>query len=461
VQYLTIWDLVLTPFYLIILSLIARRYRDKKYPKGHPLRRYFLPGLYVKFAGVLFIALIYQYYYEGGDTYNFYYGSKIINSSLNESIDTWINLIARSSQNNNPALYSYTSQLYWYNEPASYTVSSIGAVLGLFNGTAYIPISLLFASLAYTGIWAMFKTFANIYPHLHKKLAIAFLFIPSTVIWGSAMFKDTICMFALGWMIYCTFRIFINRDFSLQNLLLLALSIYVLAVIKIYILMAFVPALMLWLLMTYSYKIKQQASRLLVNALFIAITIIGFLFGVNRFAKELGRYSLENVAKTSASTRGWITYASGDEGSAYSLGEFDPSLTGMVTKFPQAVVVTLFRPFIWESRKVIVLLSALEAMAFLYFTLRVIAKRKAGIFSSLKADPNLLFFLIFSLIFAFAVGISSYNFGALSRYKIPCLPFYAAFLLILYYNQKPTKAGKLVSVQQIAKPRQTSRFETL
>jgi hypothetical protein len=51
-------------------------------------------------------------------------------------------------------------------------------------------------------------------------------------------------------------------------------------------------------------------------------------------------------------------------------------------------------------------------------------------------DPNLSFFLVFSLIFAFAVGVSSYNFGALSRYKIPCLPFYAAFLIILYYDDK-------------------------
>jgi hypothetical protein len=41
------------------------------------------------------------------------------------------------------------------------------------------------------------------------------------------------------------------------------------------------------------------------------------------------------------------------------------------------------------------------------------------------------------LIFAFAVGISSYNFGALSRYKIPCLPFYALGLVLVYYKNRP------------------------
>ncbi|HRA12632.1 MAG TPA: hypothetical protein PKX31_13225, partial [Chitinophagaceae bacterium] len=46
------------------------------------------------------------------------------------------------------------------------------------------------------------------------------------------------------------------------------------------------------------------------------------------------------------------------------------------------------------------------------------------------------FCLVFTLIFAFAVGISSYNFGTLSRYKIPCLPFYAVALIVIFYKNK-------------------------
>ena len=215
-QYLTTWDLVLTPIYLLILVSIAKWMRDRKYPKGHPLRRYYLPGLYVKFGGAIFIALIYQYYYEGGDTYNFYSHSRIINSALDNSISNWLQLLIRRSPDSNPALYPFTSQMEWYNDPSSYTVSVIGALFGLLNGTSYMPIALLFAFFSFTGIWAMYRTFANLYPRLHKELAIAFLFIPSTFVWGSAMFKDTVCMFGLGWMVYTTFRIFVNRDFSFR-----------------------------------------------------------------------------------------------------------------------------------------------------------------------------------------------------------------------------------------------------
>ena len=451
-HYLTIWDFLLTPLYLLVLHFIAKRQRDKRYPPGHALRAYFLPGLWVKFGGAIFIALVYQFYYGGGDTFNFYRHSQVINSSLGDSFSTWAGLITHQSTSVNPELYEYVSQLPWYNDPASYAVAVIGAVFGLLSGTTYIPIALLFAYLSFTGIWAMYRTFVNLYPKLHKELAIAFLFIPSTFVWGSAMFKDTVCMFALGWMVYTTFRIFIHKDFSIKNLFLLALCFYLIAVIKIYILLAFLPALSLWLLLTYSHKIQQSALRWFVNLLFAGVTILGFYFISQSFAKEMNKYSLENVAKTAATTRGWIAYASGDEGSAYDLGVFDPSVTGMLTKFPQAVVVTLFRPFIWESGKVIVLLSGLEALAFLYLSLKVIVKRRGKVFSFLGKDPNLMFFLVFSFIFAFAVGISSYNFGALSRYKIPCLPFYAALLFVLLYYDKQPKAVARQRVRQTAQP---------
>ena len=277
-QYLTIWDLVLTPVYLLILVAIAKSQRDKRYPVGHPLRRYFLPGLYVKFGGVIFIALVYQFYYGGGDTFNFYTHSQIINSALDDSVSNWFQLLARTSPDTNPQLYKYAFQMEWYTDPASYMVAVIGAVFGLLNGTSYLPIALLFAYFSFTGVWAMFKTFANLYPKLHKELAIAFLFIPSTFVWGSAIFKDTVCMFGLGWMVYTTFRIFVNKDLSARNLFMLLLSFYLIAIVKLYILLAFLPALSLWLLLTYSHKIKTAGLRWVANLLFVAVTVGGFFF---------------------------------------------------------------------------------------------------------------------------------------------------------------------------------------
>jgi hypothetical protein len=144
-QHLTLWDLLLSPIYLLVLSAIARKMRDIRYPPGHALRRYFMPGLYVKFFGAVFIALIYQYYYGGGDTFNYFNHTKIINSALSDSFVTWFKLVTRQSVESNPELYQYASQMEWYYDPASYTVPALASVFSLVCGTNYIPIALCFA----------------------------------------------------------------------------------------------------------------------------------------------------------------------------------------------------------------------------------------------------------------------------------------------------------------------------
>jgi hypothetical protein len=433
-QNLTIWDLFLTPVYLIILSTLAKKQRDKRYPPGHPLRPFYLKGLYLKFFGAIMIGLVYQFYYKGGDTFNFYDHAEIINSSLERSIGIWFKLLTHQSPMGSPEIYNYSAPMVFYNDRSSYAVCIIAAILGLFNGTTYMPIALLFAYISYTGIWAMYRTFVDVYPIFYKELALAFLFVPSTFVWGSAIFKDTVCMFGLGWIVYSTFRIFIHRDLSVKNFVTLAFSFYLIAIIKVYILLSFLPALGLWLLMTYSKKVKSAAIRWVLNLSFIAIIIAGFFFAVKRFEEELSDYSLDKIAEKAQRTQEWITYISdATAGSTYNLGAFEPTPMGMLSKFPAAVTVTLFRPFIWEVNKPIVLLSGLEAFAFLFMTLSILFKR--GPFAMMKriiTDRTLVFFLIFTLIFAFAVGISTGNFGTLSRYKIPCMPFFAAFLLILY-----------------------------
>jgi hypothetical protein len=47
--------------------------------------------------------------------------------------------------------------------------------------------------------------------------------------------------------------------------------------------------------------------------------------------------------------------------------------------------------------------------------------------------------LVFAISFSFGVGVNSYNFGTLVRYKIPMMPFYVSGLYILrYYANKRT-----------------------
>ena len=48
------------------------------------------------------------------------------------------------------------------------------------------------------------------------------------------------------------------------------------------------------------------------------------------------------------------------------------------------------------------------------------------------SEPILLYAFVFSLLFAFGVGVAGTNFGALVRYKVPLMPFYLPMLFIVF-----------------------------
>lgn len=428
------------PFYVIIIYFIAYFVRTRYYPHNHPWRKYFLAGLTVKIIGAVVNGMLHHYYYGGGDTFNFFYHSRIINTALDESFVKWVNLLFHIPNYYDVDYYRYTSQLWWYNDVSAYSVGAVGAFLSLFTFNLYLPTAVLFAFISYSGSWAMFRTFSKLYPHLTRQIAIAVLFIPTTVLWGSAIYKDTICMFALGWLTYATFRFLIQRDFRIQNILLLVFSFLLIAKIKIYLLIAFLPALGLWILLSYLQRIKSSLVRSTATVLLMGGFLGASILLMSVYSEQLGVYSLDRITAKAAETRSWISYASdASDGSTYTLGDFDANSIGsMLLKFPQAVNVSLFRPYVWEAKKLIMLLSAAESLLFVFLTVYVLFT--VGIkrtWRAIRMDATVQFCLIFAIIFAFAVGITTYNFGSLSRYKIPCLPFYALAMILIFYRYNP------------------------
>lgn len=439
--YITLLDYIVLPFIVAFVYFIAFRIRNRMYPQGHPWRKYFLLALSLKIAGAVINGMLHYYYYGGGDTYRFFYDSLILSKVFQDSPTEWLNLLFGIPDFYDVNYYKYTSQLIFYQDPPSYTIASIASLFNLFTFSTYLPTAVLFAFVSFSGIWALFRTFAKLYPHLTHQVAIATLFIPTTVLWGSAIYKDTVCMFGLGWLTYGVFRFLVHRDFSLQNILLAVVSFVLIAKIKVYILISFMPALAMWILFNYTNSIKVPVLRTTVKIVVPLLVVVLSAVLMSSYSEQLGMYSLDNIASSSETMRTSVYYISvQEEGSAYTLGDFDPSLQGMLSKFPQAVNVSLFRPYLWEAKKVIMLFSAVESFLFLFLTLRVLFR--LGLPKTLKAigsEPAVQFCLIFSLIFAFAVGITTYNFGSLSRYKIPCLPFYALAFILIYYKYKPAK----------------------
>jgi hypothetical protein len=439
-QYITITDFILLPIYLFIVFIFASYFKNKYYPKGHPLRRFFMPAFTLKIFGAILLGIIYQYYYKGGDSLNYWRQTEIINSSMSDSFWTWLRLITGSAEIYDVDVYNYTTQFWWYGiRSPEYLMSVIGALIGLFTMTTYLPTAVIFAAISFIGIWKLYVVFTKLYPRLSKQLAYAILFIPSVIFWGSGFMKDTITLSCMGWVTHFFYLIFFENKKIIKNSALALTFLYIIYIIKSYIVMAFLPAILLWGVGLLSYKIKDTRLILFVRYFLYASAIGGIVVVGGKLEAEMfGEYNIENVVNKSFTTRDYLYRISNEtDGSGYTLGDFDPTILGMLQQAPAGVNVTLFRPYPWEARKPIVMISAAEALFFLVFSIVVIFRNNPiRVVQRILADETLQFCLIFTLVFAFAVGISTSNFGSLVRYKIPCLPFYAAFLIILFYPPK-------------------------
>jgi hypothetical protein len=426
-----------TPIFIIAIFAIAYIIRPRI--TDAITRQYFLPALFVKIIGALAVGIIYQFYYSGGDTFNYHtHGSRHIWEAFIDSPLKGIKLLTNDGQSY-ADVYKYASKLVFFSDPQSYAIVQISALFDLITFSAYSSTAILFAVVSFIGMWMFFLTFYEQYPSLHRWFATAAFFIPSVFFWGSGLLKDTITLGCLGIATYQVYRIFIKKKFGIRHALLLVIALYGLYSIKIYILLTFLPAAIVWIFLANLDAIPSPVLKMMLAPFMITCAIVLGYFAMLKAGEDNAKYSLNNVARTAQITAYDIRYYTGrDAGSGYSLGELDGTFGSMIRLAPQAINVSLFRPYIWEVRNPLMLLSALESMLLLFLTCYIIIKKNIGLATAIT-NMNVLFALIFSISFAFAVGVSTYNFGTLVRYKIPLLPFFLVALILVWHHSKRDK----------------------
>lgn len=425
-------DLVLGPIYLAVLYLLAFWIRPAV--TNQFTKPYFIPGLTLKFLGAIGLGLIYQFYYGGGDTFNYFYHAQVIHRAFDHSFATGWQLLMDNGGENSPVTAPYVIAMYWHQAGSTeYLISRIAAFLGLFCFNSYTVISLIFAAISFSGFWAMYITFIKVRPIVYKQLAWTIFYVPSMFFWGSGLLKDSLCVSALGWLFYALYRGIIQRQALLKCLIIGIVAAYSLLSIKIYILLCFLPAVLLWVFNETNARIKNSALRLLSRPVLLGLGGAVAFYAATNLTKGDDKYDVDKIGERSKITADYLYEQSvKQEGSGYYLGELDGSIGSMVKLAPQAIGTALFRPFIWEAHNPIMLLSALESAFILFFTLRIFWQ--TGFFRTLTIigqTPTLLLCFIFSMVFAASVGITSSNFGTLVRYKLPMIPFYLGGLYIL------------------------------
>jgi hypothetical protein len=399
-------------------------------------KKYFVIALALKMIGGMSVGLIYFYYYGYGDTVMYFnHGAHHIFQAFFDNPTVAFDLIFGKNEYN-PQNFKYAMQIWSFQDTNSYFCVRVAGFINLFAFDTYAGCAILFAFLSFILIWRLFTLLVNLYPDMHKEFAISFFFMPSVFFWGSGILKDTITFAFLCLLVHAAFSIYYFKRNVFINVIMMIIAGFFIISLKIYILIAVVPCVAFLFLYGPYMALKNPVVKLILAPFVLTLaTGVGFYF-MQKVSSLDAKYNLETMAKTAESTARWVHYASEvSGGSSYSLGDYDFSTFGLIKKTIPAIVVTIFRPFIWEVRNPVMLMASLEAMFFIWLFYRSFLTR-VGLNSLARSKSIIIpFCLIFAIIFAWAVGLTSYNFGTLVRYKIPMMPFFCVAMYMMYRNK--------------------------
>jgi len=440
-------DLILFPVFLILLSLFFKAVRNTY--DDPLLRKYHRQGFWIKIIGCVAF-FTYSVYLSPGDSTGLYQteGNNIYHLILQDPAR--LEWLFQKGKFFDEAFLKDPYNTGYFASEANFMVTRIVALLSFVTAGRYAAISLIFACVAFSGVWKLFLFFYEQYPHMHKKFAIAILFFPTFVFWSSGILKDTLCIASVGWITYSLYELLYRKKGIIKNSIILFVFGYLLAILKVYILISYVPFFILFIILKNIQGIKNRFFRYLLAPMLIFACMFGFTKVLNSFDAELGSYAVGDLTASIQHLNGAFKSMNGNETaeSNFDLGvTFDGSFKGLIKLAPVAIATTFFRPFLWESHKASQLLASLESLILMFFTLFVIFKSGLKTFIKLVlTDPLIMYCFLFSFVFALFVGASTLNFGTLVRYKIPCLPFYTISLFLIYEKVRVKSTRKSFKV---------------
>jgi hypothetical protein len=252
---------------------------------------------------------------------------------------------------------------------------------------------------------------------------IAFLFFPSVVFWTSGLMKESLAMGGLFLLSTFVLKRWLGERMSWWEWVLLPLSVWLVWELKYYYLAVFLPFAFA-ALMADGMGADRVKSRAGWSLLIWAATL---MFPVALVSASRPNFYPSRFLDVVVTNYEEYRALSDPENLIYYDG-LQPTVKSMVQHAPWAFVSGLFRKLPWECHTLFQILSSLENVLLLVFTLAAVRN-----LPRIGNSPNRVLLwsaLSYCTLMCIFLALSTPNFGTLSRYRVAFLPFYVLLISI-------------------------------
>ncbi|TXK28393.1 hypothetical protein FVR03_20855 [Pontibacter qinzhouensis] len=389
----------------------------------------FYPALLLKLLAGVLLGLLYHHYYGAGDTITYHKASLRLRDYAFLSPTGYVRLILFNEFESE----AFRSTVPFSANPGfsnSFYFIKMDSVLNLITGGNYYIKSLYYSLFSFCGAVCLVASLAHVFPGTKRAAVVAFLFFPTVVFWGSGLSKDSVLMGSMCWVVAFVLDL-AHRNIKVLQVLLGLLMLYVFIRIKVFMAAALIGILAAYLLIQWLARFSLQLQRERTQLILLLSLTVG-----------VGLLLMLSVGIFNPVFLFWQIVTSHDAILAQSLHgphiqfhQLEPGWQGILINMPKAFFSAVYRPFLFESCQPLYLLLGAENFILLLLSMLSVASLlRRG--SSWHMPPFYVALFLFVVLTAILTGLSTPNFGSLSRYRIIFMPFLVYLLLQSYYARE-------------------------
>ena len=294
---------------------------------------------------------------------------------------------------------------YW-NDLRLNIIYKVLAFTNIFSRGNYYINSLFFNFVSFIGSILLYKVFINVYPSKKWQIAIGCFLLPSTLYFGSGIFKDLIVLTALSAFCYSLY-FGLMKGFNGKKMIYLLLSFVTILFIRNFIAVILLPcAITLAISNKYKLSAIKTFSAMFIAGIACTILLQQFMLKVNPL--------LIVVKKQQA------FFALGKANTDYKMDSLQPTIKSFAEQAPSALRHSFLSPYPMEFQNLYMNLFSLEIISYwILFVLMLLFPA--------KIKHNSQGFIVFSVAFTFLIflfsGYITPAAGALIRYRSIYFPF--------------------------------------
>jgi hypothetical protein len=403
-------------FYFIVLLIALNALAIKK-KMGVSFRELIAIYAYKVLLGCLYGYIFFKFY-KGDDTWAYHRESlseyqKLIHHPIDFMKDFLPHAGLSLSNNFWPGLQFYIMDLeYWM-------MLKLLAVFNIFSrGNYYINV-LFFDFIAVIGLLLLYKLLCSYFPGKKKVLVIVLFFLPLATFWLSGIRAEGLLLLFITIAVNYASK-WCNSQKKIIYFIYTMLGLAGCGIFRSQLLIVFIPALFCMILSW------QKPKR----AIFYFSSVYIFLIGIF-FASML--ISPQKNLSTPVINRQREFFRL--HGTSYKLDSLQPSFKSFIKVLPQSFSNTFLRPYLWEAKGLLQLLTAVDVVLFwavLLFAILFHEKKWKEILQS----PLFLLLVFFSVSQIIFIGYVVPFPGAIVRYKsIPGLFLFICLIFATDYNR--------------------------